>query len=275
MSRIVFSGGAVRPRGFTLIELLVVVAIIALLVSILVPSLGKAKELARRVKCGTNLKIIGTGWQVYWSQNNYRQPGFVLGERGGYDCLSQFNGQLSGSWRNICGAGFLYKSKLVPNPEPFVCPTIALNENGPWWGTPWVRGGVWPPATNGDCWTTYGMRRMANYDDSRLADIDDFHNPNPATNDIMLMKSGVERIKSATSFSLMADSFRNPSWALKSHVPGVEVMYLDSHVGFFADSSSDGDLLYYGNGITGSNANWLHDDVWMIIDGYHKLPVGQ
>ena len=50
----------IRKKGFTLIELLVVISIIALLLSILLPSLQKAKSSARKVVCGSNLKQWGT-----------------------------------------------------------------------------------------------------------------------------------------------------------------------------------------------------------------------
>lgn len=61
-------------RGFTLIELLVVVGIIALLVSILLPSLSQARGQARGALCLSNLKQVGSGLWMYVVQNRDTYP---------------------------------------------------------------------------------------------------------------------------------------------------------------------------------------------------------
>ena len=59
-----------RRRGFTLAELLVVIGIIAVLISILLPVLSRARETARRVKCMSNMRQLTAAWHQYAAEHD-------------------------------------------------------------------------------------------------------------------------------------------------------------------------------------------------------------
>jgi len=84
----------INPYGFTLIELLVVIAVIALLMAILLPALGRARRQARAVACRSNVKQWGTTLALYLEDNEGRFP---RTDDGHYDGLSVLRGLYVGT----------------------------------------------------------------------------------------------------------------------------------------------------------------------------------
>ena len=94
-------------KAFTLIELLVVVAIIALLIAILLPSLARAREMARRSMCASNLRQIGLAMIQYAQSNNESFPKVPAPE--GNNAVMGTNGSdgpdANGRFRNLSDDG--------------------------------------------------------------------------------------------------------------------------------------------------------------------------
>ena len=159
-----------RPtrRAFTLVELLVVIGIIALLISILLPALSRAREHANRVKCASNLRQIGLGVMMYANDNKGFAPARyrrVPNTPTGKLLLTQTYGQHIGPNRLASGEFHHGVALLLPpNPlvsssmqtlgggtskylttaEPFFCPSDTMrahyrapNNSGAWSAYGW------------------------------------------------------------------------------------------------------------------------------------------
>lgn len=123
-------------RGFTLVELLVVIGIIAGLISVLLPTLARARERAYQVKCASNLRQIAMGWKLYCdSSKGFSVPARMPLMRGSRNLYDLGRGpHYRPRWYDLLGSQTKNYPYLEPSPgdddnrqienEAFLCPTV-------------------------------------------------------------------------------------------------------------------------------------------------------
>ncbi|MFT3788290.1 MAG: prepilin-type N-terminal cleavage/methylation domain-containing protein [Tepidisphaeraceae bacterium] len=196
-----------RRRAFTLVELLVVIGIIALLISILIPSLAKAREAGIRTQCLSNLRQTYTALMFYARDSHDFVPlGYRLGGK-------QSNSQIysGGTTRKFVLFGLLNDRKLLGEGRWLYCPADAnpkFSFNTP--DNPWPPGG--DPAKN----TTagYALRPVVNIPDDLAAAPATFQMPK------LSKQRNLAVVSDLTSSRVRVDT---------RHRDGLNVVYADGH----------------------------------------------
>ncbi len=152
-----------RMKAFTLIELLVVVAIIAVLVSLLLPALGRARAMAKQTTCLGNMRQLGTATQIYMSDNQDWYP--IYGASGGLVRLFQPylpRPDMTSAWSDVFSYSPVWICPLQPTGNPWgMSPAYGCNITFGWDGKYWPPYTKWVrpadiPSPAGVVWMTEG-----------------------------------------------------------------------------------------------------------------------
>jgi type II secretory pathway pseudopilin PulG len=121
-------------RAFTLIDVLVTMGVVVLLIGLLMPGLGKVRELSRQLVCRSNLRQIGLGLALYADESRDRLPYSQFidprrqenGVQGSPQDMmtlrrrSSFGQPAESAWD---GLGLLYATEVLPSQGIFYCPS--------------------------------------------------------------------------------------------------------------------------------------------------------
>jgi prepilin-type N-terminal cleavage/methylation domain-containing protein/prepilin-type processing-associated H-X9-DG protein len=117
--------GENRIRAFSLIELLVVMAVIAILASLLLPSLSSAQAKGRQVACLNNLRQLQLGWTMYLSDHNNTMPENKMTGTGLLGCVSTTNSWVTGNAQASADPTLIKQGSIYsysPNTQVYRCP---------------------------------------------------------------------------------------------------------------------------------------------------------
>jgi len=270
-----------RPNAFTLVELLVVVGIIAVLISLLLPALNKARQQAKTLSCLSNMRQVYFELRMYANQNRDMVPiGYIFGDRrlsGNMWCATggaspSYNGTTQpyqyGAWVSI---GWMYYGGFMKNPkiywDPDTLPGNSFPRNATSFSAPLTI--YWPPGNWGvstyPSWSNqstgigYKTRPQVGWS-----------NWDPVT--ATLPKATVPKMTKLKSAALLSETMYATDVIQLPHSRGMNVLYADGS-GTWVPGS-----VFIKNMVLGqtTNTNILNGNypvatgVWGDMDRFHQ-----
>ena len=231
--------------AFTLVELLVVIGIIAILIGILLPTIARARESARRASCLSNLRQVSMAMRFYAHDNRDQVP---LGYRSGN---KQFNSMIYAfDEAKLVLFGWLYAGGYMKTPQVFFCPSE--NEPRSMFAT---ADNPWPPGLDGDpskhAYAGYGLRPQVDIPDDPVS----FMLPNAVA---------LPRLNRFKNRAIVADLTAMPRRVDTRHRVGINVLYGDGSAKWVYRKAFDDDL----RPCVSINAQWNphQDAIWHALD---------
>lgn len=223
-----------RSRAFTLVELLVVVAIIGILVSIMMPTLTRARDQAARVRCLVHLQNLMKAHAAYASMSNQYLPG-----SNGIVDMTQPNDPYGMLACLPTSTGLLATTGVMTSPEMWLCPKAKLSCPGIWYeehGYPWGHEG-WTDELIRENPYTYHFSYNAmtffapdfSYElENSMRRIDTFPDPRKT---VLLAEENTGMIPwSSQDYQILNDpDFAGPDRTEPRHIGMSQVGYLDGH----------------------------------------------
>jgi prepilin-type N-terminal cleavage/methylation domain-containing protein len=234
-----------RRRAFTLVELLVVIGIVALLISILLPSLNKARDAAKRTVCLSNLRELGNSIRLYATAFKDSIPiGYMAEKQFSYVALWHDGGTGPLSFKPS-QMGLLVLANVAPAPKVFYCPS----EDDPQFVFNSGNGGnavnAWPyyqhpprplviGAGRNHCRLGYNARPIADWPtNSFVTNPADYRfwtpmmEPKPASTADWLTKGtfAMPRLSRLKNKAILADLIMYKPAVIRRHKTGVNVLY--------------------------------------------------
>ena len=211
-----------RRDGFTLVELLVVIGVIALLISILLPTLAGARKSARRVACASNLRQNTIALLQYADRHDGKLPlGYTNGWKQ-FNYAASRNGAFGGGTvpepERPRWLGQLWLDDLMPAGEVWYCP----EESDPLIRYDAEGVNPWPPATADGSTRTrlgYGTRPILDWPEPPTGDA----NPLTGMPDAAMPKI----VQFSAEVVVLADLLHKPSQLDERHVDGLNASRLD------------------------------------------------